>query len=362
MELVSAWAGVEVEETAMYGLRQYETGARLLSHVDRLTTHAVSLIVNIAQENLANPWPIEVFDHADRLHEVTMDAGEIVYYESANNLHSRNRPLTCKKGGCRFINLFTHYRPVQDGGDWYKNLADMPNRPPPLVKGQVDFDARESACVFFNETDADDYGVNGDNVLGVGKVKCEDRRLGPYLSPTLFKAQEADDLFRWWKAAANPHLIGFDKNKEPVYHPAAAALAAAYESPAEHKPEPVTKQLAYDQHEDCQKWAIEGECKNNAEYMRGNCERSCNNAAIASSKAARKEQEVKDGDIGDDTHEKCNFWAHEGECDANPDYMSNNCKTSCHNLSLMNNEVNDGDSDESGEEQEQDVQVGKDEL
>ena len=132
-ELVSLWAGVEVEQTSMYGLRQYETGARLLSHVDRLPTHAVSLIVNVAQDNLSQPWPVEVFDHADRLHEITMDPGDIVYYESAKNLHGRNRPLTCKPGGCSFVNLFTHYRPVSDGGSWHGNLDDMPNRPAPLL-------------------------------------------------------------------------------------------------------------------------------------------------------------------------------------------------------------------------------------
>ena len=47
--LVQDWAGVPIEQTDMYGLRRYEQGARLLTHVDRVTTHAVSLIVNIAQ-------------------------------------------------------------------------------------------------------------------------------------------------------------------------------------------------------------------------------------------------------------------------------------------------------------------------
>jgi hypothetical protein len=94
MELVEAWAGVPVEQTAMYGLRQYEVGARLLTHVDRESTHAVSLIVNIAQGNLTEPWPVEVNDHGDRLHEVIMEPGDIVYYESAKCLHGRNRPLT----------------------------------------------------------------------------------------------------------------------------------------------------------------------------------------------------------------------------------------------------------------------------
>ena len=78
--LVEAWAGVPIEQTDMYGLRRYEHGARLLTHVDREATHAVSLIVNIAQGNLTEPWPVEVFDHGDRLHEVIMEPGDIVYY------------------------------------------------------------------------------------------------------------------------------------------------------------------------------------------------------------------------------------------------------------------------------------------
>lgn len=213
MELVEEWAGVPLEETSMYGLRQYEQGARLLSHVDRKPTHAVSLIVNIAQENLANPWPVEVFDHADRLHEVEMEAGDIVYYESAKNLHSRNRPLTCKKGGCRFVNLFTHYRPVDDGSEWADNLDDMPNRPAPLVQGQSSFDADSSAC----RRPDDSTNDTADNVLGIGKVECEDDRLGPYISPTLFRLQEEGDLFRWWTATENASFIGFDENGLAMY-------------------------------------------------------------------------------------------------------------------------------------------------
>jgi len=211
MELVSEWSGVPVEQTSMYGLRQYQTGARLLSHVDRLPTHAVSLIVNIAQKNLANPWPVEVFDHADRLHEVDMVPGDIVYYESAKNLHSRNRPLTCKKGGCSFVNLFTHYRPVKDGSDWYENMSDMPNRPKALVEGDVTFDQEPSACK------RHDSNETVDNLLGIGKVQCEDRRLGEYLSPTLYKLREPGDLFRYWKATENPNFVGFDENNVAIY-------------------------------------------------------------------------------------------------------------------------------------------------
>lgn len=217
MELVSEWAGVEVEETSMYGLREYRTGARLLSHVDRRPTHAVSLIVNIAQDNLATPWPIEVFDHADRLHEITMEAGEIVYYESAKNLHSRNRPLTCKTGGCSFVNLFTHYRPVSDGSNWFKNMSDMPNRPPPLLQGQVAYDENKDTCQTHIGSEQNSNS-SLDNFLGVGNVNCEDQSLGSFISPTKFVASEADDLFRWWKATADASLIGFDENREALYY------------------------------------------------------------------------------------------------------------------------------------------------
>mmetsp|Transcript_10446 Transcript_10446/g.24844 ORF Transcript_10446/g.24844 Transcript_10446/m.24844 type:complete len:593 (-) Transcript_10446:150-1928(-) len=211
-EMVSEWAGVDVEETSMYGLRQYEGGARLLSHVDRIPTHAVSLIVNVAQNNLASPWPVEVFDHGDRLHEVTMEPGDVVYYESAKNLHSRNRPLACKEGGCSYINLFTHYRPVADGDKWHRNLSDMPNRPPPLVNGKVDFDSEPSACRLPQQ---EEESITG-NVLGVGTVECNDDRLGSYLSPTLFRLKSAKDMYRWWKATEDPNFAAFDEAEADV--------------------------------------------------------------------------------------------------------------------------------------------------
>ena len=126
-DLVEAWTGVELETTDMYGMREYTEGARLVTHVDRESTHAASLIVNIAQENVTRPWTIEVNDHANRLHEVVMEPGDIVYYESAKALHGRNTPLRSGK----YINLFTHYRPLNDP-DWY--LRDNPEgTPEPII-------------------------------------------------------------------------------------------------------------------------------------------------------------------------------------------------------------------------------------
>jgi hypothetical protein len=115
MPLVEAWAGVELELTDIYGMRRYEDGARLLTHVDREQTHAASLIINVAQHNIREPWMLEIYDFAGRLHEIIMEEGDIVYYESARCLHGRMRALH----GDAYINLFAHYRPIGDP-DWYK--------------------------------------------------------------------------------------------------------------------------------------------------------------------------------------------------------------------------------------------------
>jgi hypothetical protein len=113
--LVEAWTNEALEETDIYGMRRYEDGARLLTHVDRVETHAASLIINVAQGGIRRPWKVEIYDHADRLHEVEMVPGDIVFYESARCMHGRMRPLE----GSFYVNVFAHYRPVGDP-QWYR--------------------------------------------------------------------------------------------------------------------------------------------------------------------------------------------------------------------------------------------------
>jgi hypothetical protein len=74
-DLVEGWVGVPLELTDIYGMRQYEEGARLLMHVDRISTHAASLIINVHQEGMQTPWPVQIYDFANRLHQVTMEPG-----------------------------------------------------------------------------------------------------------------------------------------------------------------------------------------------------------------------------------------------------------------------------------------------
>lgn len=185
--MVEEWAGVPVEQTVMYGLRQYTEGARLLTHVDRHTTHAVSLIVNVAQGNLTEPWPVEVQDHANRLHEVIMEPGDVVYYESAKCLHGRNRPMVGPNA--YYVNLFTHYRPTGDP-NWFGR--PNPENTPEAVLGTAPV---EDECQLVSKGLTSAAGSLG----LVEAVECSNPQLGPYVSPALFQASGPEDLIRWWR-------------------------------------------------------------------------------------------------------------------------------------------------------------------
>lgn len=124
-ELVEEWSGVTLELTDIYGMREYKDGARLLTHVDREETHAASLIINVEQSNMREPWMLEIYDFANRLHEIEMQPGDIVYYESARCLHGRMSALQ----GDSYVNLFAHYRPIGDP-KWFlkENPDDAPDQ------------------------------------------------------------------------------------------------------------------------------------------------------------------------------------------------------------------------------------------
>ncbi len=124
-DLVEEWSGIPLELTDIYGMREYKDGARLLAHVDREETHAASLIINVAQSGIRAPWMLEIYDFANRLHEIEMEPGDIVYYESARCLHGRMSALK----GDSYVNLFAHYRPVGNP-KWFlqENPEDAPEQ------------------------------------------------------------------------------------------------------------------------------------------------------------------------------------------------------------------------------------------
>ena len=173
--LVEKWIGgnITLENTDIYGMRRYEDGARLVSHVDREATHATSLIINVAQEAIREPWHVEIYDHADRLHEIEMNPGDIVYYESAKALHGRMKPLQ----GAYYVNLFAHYRPAGDP-EWY--LKPNPEgTPAPAI----------------------DLGEACDDAEG-GTEECKTHPGLRTLSPSGHVVRGPTDLFEYWKSVS----------------------------------------------------------------------------------------------------------------------------------------------------------------
>jgi len=171
-ELVQNWIGnnITLENTDIYGMRRYQDGARLLTHVDREATHATSLIINVDQRDVREPWKVEIYDHAFRLHEIEMSPGDIVYYESAKCLHGRMKPLQ----GAYYVNLFTHYRPLGDP-EWFLK----PN-PEGTVEPLIDLNGE---C----------YEADG------GEKVCESPIVLPTLSPSGHVVGDDSNLFQYWK-------------------------------------------------------------------------------------------------------------------------------------------------------------------
>ena len=103
-----------LERTAVYGIRVYHNHSRLLNHVDRVQTHAVSAIIQVAQR-VERAWELEIFDHDARAHSVVLEPGDMLLYESAACTHGRERPLR----GAYYANIFVHFRPR----DWLKRIG-----------------------------------------------------------------------------------------------------------------------------------------------------------------------------------------------------------------------------------------------
>ena len=105
-ETLEEWTGEELQPCSLYGIRVYTEGSILATHVDRLPLVS-SAIVNVAQD-VDEPWPIEVIGHDGRAHNITMEPGDMVLYESHSILHGR--PFALK--GRYFANVFIHFEPT----------------------------------------------------------------------------------------------------------------------------------------------------------------------------------------------------------------------------------------------------------
>jgi len=82
---IQEWTGMELTSTSVYGIRIYKEGSVLAPHVDRLPLIS-SAIINVDQD-VDEPWPLEVIGHDGVAENVTMLPGDLVLYESHSVIH-----------------------------------------------------------------------------------------------------------------------------------------------------------------------------------------------------------------------------------------------------------------------------------
>ncbi|KAL7557267.1 hypothetical protein ACA910_001229 [Epithemia clementina (nom. ined.)] len=119
------WTEQELQPCSLYGIRVYGEGSIMLPHVDRLPL-VVSAMIPVAQQ-VDEPWPLEVYDHDGKAHNITMEPGEMLLFESHSVIHGHPFPL---KG--EFVALiFIHFEPTgtalhqDNSGIYHRNGASI---------------------------------------------------------------------------------------------------------------------------------------------------------------------------------------------------------------------------------------------
>lgn len=101
------WSRLKLQKANCYGIRIYQPGSYLYNHVDREKTHIISSTICVDYQ-LNKPWPLYIEDIHGHPHEITMEPGEMVFFESAKLMHGRPYPLD----GRYYAALFVHYTPL----------------------------------------------------------------------------------------------------------------------------------------------------------------------------------------------------------------------------------------------------------
>mmetsp|Transcript_17936 Transcript_17936/g.30173 ORF Transcript_17936/g.30173 Transcript_17936/m.30173 type:complete len:307 (-) Transcript_17936:31-951(-) len=120
--------GMALEESSIYGIRMNRNESTLGMHLDRIATHVVSAIVHVAHayDNVEQPWPISIEDNDGNMHELFLEEGQMLFYESAACMHGRPTPFQ----GEFYASIFVHFRPI-DQGIWNLTETDVELSVPP---------------------------------------------------------------------------------------------------------------------------------------------------------------------------------------------------------------------------------------
>jgi len=134
-EIISQWTNqTTLTTSSCYGIRVYTHGAILTSHVDRLPLVS-SAIINVDQD-VDEPWPLEVIGHDGRVYNITMEPGDMILYESHSVIHGRPYPLK----GRYYANIFVHFAPEEEEGI-----------PSYIIPGSPEDEYRRNQGIYTNE-------------------------------------------------------------------------------------------------------------------------------------------------------------------------------------------------------------------
>jgi prolyl 4-hydroxylase len=107
-ELLTRWICYKstLRHVSTYGIREYLRGSRLDNHYDKKNTHVISAIIHL-EDKSDTPWPLYIEDHNFVSHNITMEYGDVIFYESTTCLHGRPTPFE----GESHRNMYIHFKP-----------------------------------------------------------------------------------------------------------------------------------------------------------------------------------------------------------------------------------------------------------
>lgn len=75
--------------------------------MDKSESHVISSILHVDHDPMSEPWPIVIEDFHGNLHEVVLESGDMLLYESSKCYHGRPKRFK----GSWYTSLFIHYYP-----------------------------------------------------------------------------------------------------------------------------------------------------------------------------------------------------------------------------------------------------------
>lgn len=113
--MIAEWSNETLLLPKFYGMRAYKRGSTLGMHLDSirqvqglLDARVLSAIVHVSHKT-EEDWPLCIVDHSGVLHNVTLQPGQTLLYESAALPHGRPYPLI----GDDYVNAFIHFKPAR---------------------------------------------------------------------------------------------------------------------------------------------------------------------------------------------------------------------------------------------------------